>query len=132
MSPARRLFLDPESKEKRYFDEVGSFPIMHVVAIQESPVRENPDLPAQLMGIFHSASDIAEGYYADPNWSMLPCVRHQFERVSERFMGQAWPRGFIANRSIIDRLMRYAVHQSTCLQRRSLLPLPWRPSYETD
>jgi 4,5-dihydroxyphthalate decarboxylase len=109
--PARRLFLDPESEEKRYFDEVGSFPIMHVIAIQESLVRENPELPSQLMEIFHSAFDIAEGYYADPNWSMLPGVRHQFERDRERFMGKAWPRGFIANRSNIDRLMRYAVDQ---------------------
>jgi 4,5-dihydroxyphthalate decarboxylase len=109
--PARRLFLDPESEEKRYFDVVGSFPIMHVIAIQESLVRENPDLPSQLMEIFHSAFDIAEGYYADPNWSMLPGVRHQFERDRERFMCKAWPRGFIANRSNIDRLMRYAVDQ---------------------
>ena len=109
--PARRLFLDPESEEKRYFDEVGSFPIMHVIAIQESLVRENPELPSQLMEIFHSAFDIAEGYYADPNWSMLPGVRHQFERDRERFIGKAWPRGFIANRSNIDRLMRYAVDQ---------------------
>jgi 4,5-dihydroxyphthalate decarboxylase len=109
--PARRLFVDPESEEKRYFDETGSFPIMHVIAIQEAMVNKNPDLPSQLMEIFHSAFDIAEGYYADPNWSMLPGVRHQFERDRERFMGKAWPRGFIANRSNIDRLMRYAVDQ---------------------
>ena len=56
-------------------------------------------------------SNIAEGYYADPNWSMLPGVRHQFERDRERFQGGAWPRGFAANRSNIDRLMRYAVDQ---------------------
>ena len=109
--PARRLFLDPESEEKRYFDEVGSFPIMHVIAIQESLVNENPDLPVQLMELFHSAFDIAESYYADPNWSMLPGVRHQYERDRDRFMGRAWPRGFAANRSNIDRLMRYAVDQ---------------------
>ena len=109
--PARRLFLDPESEEKRYFDQVGSFPIMHVIAIQDSLASQNPDLPLQLMEIFHSAFDIAEGYYADPNWSMLPGVRHQFERDRERFQGSAWPRGFAANRSNIDRLMRYAVDQ---------------------
>ena len=40
--PARRLFLDPESEERRYFDEVGSFPIMHVIAIQESLAVEKP------------------------------------------------------------------------------------------
>ncbi|MDB3998977.1 ABC transporter substrate-binding protein [Litorivicinus sp.] len=109
--PARRLFLDPESEEKRYFDHVGSFPIMHVIAIQDSLASQNPDLPLQLMEIFHSAFDIAEGYYADPNWSMLPGVRHQFERDRERFQGSAWPRGFAANRSNIDTLMRYAVDQ---------------------
>ena len=109
--PARRLFLDPESEEKRYFDQVGSFPIMHVIAIQDSLASQNPDLPLQLMEIFHSAFDIAEGYYADPNWSMLPGVRHQFERDRARFQGSAWPRGFAANRSNIDTLMRYAVDQ---------------------
>ena len=109
--PARRLFLDPESEEKRYFDQVGSFPIMHVIAIQDSLASQNPDLPLQLMEIFHSAFDIAEGYYADPDWSMLPGVRHQFERDRARFQGSAWPRGFAANRSNIDTLMRYAVDQ---------------------
>jgi len=42
---------------------------------------------------------------------MRPGARHQFERDRERFMGRAWPRGFAANRSNIDRLMRYAVDQ---------------------
>ena len=109
--PARRLFPDPESEERRYFGAVGSFPIMHVIAIQESLAVENPELPSQLMEIFHSAFDIAEGYYADPNWSMLPGCRHQFERDRDHFMGKAWPRGFAANRSNVDRLMQYAVDQ---------------------
>ena len=109
--PARRLFLDPELEEERYFDEVGSFPIMHVIAMQESLVNKSPELPLQLMEIFHSAFDIAEGYYDDPNWSMLPGCRHQFERDRERFKCKAWLRGFEANRSNVDMLMRYAVDQ---------------------
>ena len=109
--PARRLFLDPESEEERYFDQVGSFPIMHVIAIQESLANKSPELPLELMEIFHSAFDIAEGYYADPNWSILPGCRHQFERDRGRFKGKAWPRGFKANRSNVDMLMRYAVDQ---------------------
>ena len=63
--PARRLFLDPELEEERYFDEVGSFPIMHVIAIQESLANKSLGLPLELMEIFHSAFDIAEGYYED-------------------------------------------------------------------
>ena len=43
---------------------------MHVIAIQESLLK--PELPSQLMEVFHSAFNIAESYYADPNWSMLP------------------------------------------------------------
>ena len=109
--PARRLFRDPELEEERYFEEVGSFPIMHVIAIQESLANKRPKLPLELMEIFHSAFDIAEGYYADPNWSMLPGCRHQFERDRDRFKCKAWLRGFEANRSNIDRLMQYAVDQ---------------------
>ena len=109
--PARRLFRDPELEEERYFEEVGSFPIMHVIAIQESLANKRPELPLELMEIFHSAFDIAEGYYADPNWSMLPGCRHQFERDRDRFKRKEWPRGFEANRSNIDRLMQYAVDQ---------------------
>ena len=109
--PARRLFRDPELEEERYFEEVGSFPIMHVIAIQESLANKRPELPLELMEIFHSAFDIAEGYYADPNWSMLPGCRHQFERDRDRFKSKAWLRGFEANRSNIDRLMQYAVDQ---------------------
>ena len=117
--PARRLFLDPELEEERYFDEVGSFPIMHVIAIQESLAEKSPELPLELMEIFHSVFDIAEGYYADPNWSMLPGCRHQFERDRGRFKGNVWPRGFEANRSNVDMLMRYAVDQGIGAEYRS-------------
>ena len=117
--PARRLFLDPELEEERYFNEVGLFPIMHVIAIQESLANKRPELPLELMKIFHSAFDVAEGYYADPNWSMLPGCRHQFERDRERFKCKEWPRGFEANRSNIDMLMRYAVDQGIGAEYRS-------------
>ena len=109
---ARRLFLDPELEEERYFSDAGFFPIMHVIAIHEALVHKNPQLPIQLMELFHSAFDIAEGYYADPNWSMLPGCRHQCERDRIRFSDRIWPRGFNANKENIDMLMRYAVDQS--------------------
>ena len=50
--PARRLFLDPELEEERYFDEVGSFPIMHVIAMQESLVNKSPGVTVGANGNF--------------------------------------------------------------------------------
>jgi 4,5-dihydroxyphthalate decarboxylase len=77
--PARRLFPDTREEERRYFGKNGFFPIMHILAIRAELAASNPWLPQELMETWQRASEIAASYYEDPNWSMMPWARHEFE-----------------------------------------------------
>jgi len=106
----RRLFRDTQGEEKRYFDKVGYWPIMHIVAMTPALAEECPSLPAALMDMFMQAHDICDDYYADPNWARLPAIRHLYEASREAF-GNPWKNGFAANRSNLERFIQYSHDQ---------------------
>ena len=74
----RRLFRDTEAEEKRYFDKLGYWPIMHILAMSPTLAAECPALPDALMDMFAQAHHICDDYYSDPNWSRLPGIRHLY------------------------------------------------------
>lgn len=106
----RRLFRDTQGEEKRYFDKLGYWPIMHIVAMAPALAEECPSLPAALMDMFTQAHDICDDYYADPNWARLPAIRHLYEASREAF-GDPWKNGFAANRSNLERFIQYSHDQ---------------------
>jgi 4,5-dihydroxyphthalate decarboxylase len=106
----RRLFRDTPAEEKRYFDKLGYWPIMHIIALAPSLVELYPDLPAALMEMFAQAHQICDDYYSDPNWARLPEIRHLYESSRERF-GNPWKQGFAANRNNLERFIDYSFDQ---------------------
>jgi 4,5-dihydroxyphthalate decarboxylase len=106
----RRLFRDTPAEEKRYFDRVGYWPIMHIVAMHPKLVEECPDLPAALMHMFAEALEICDDYYSDPNWSRLPAIRHLYEQ-SKALFGDPWINGFSRNRKNLERFIQYSHDQ---------------------
>ena len=110
--PARRLFLNPVEAEAEYFQNQGFFPIMHLIVMHQELADRDPEMTLKLMALFHQASDIAENYYTDPNWSLLVGCRHHFENERKLFNGTPWLRGFKANRKNIEVMIRYAKDQS--------------------
>ena len=112
----RRLFRDTQAEEKRYFDKLGYWPIMHIVAMAPSLVEEHPDLPAALMDMFAQAHEICDDYYSDPNWARLPEIRHLYESSREKF-GDPWKIGFAANRANLERFIQYSHDQGLISQR---------------
>ena len=112
----RRLFRDTQAEEKRYFDKLGYWPIMHIVAMAPSLVEAHPDVPAALMDMFTEAHAICDDYYADPNWARLPQIRHLYESSRDKF-GDPWKNGFAVNRANLERFIQYSHDQGLISQR---------------
>jgi 4,5-dihydroxyphthalate decarboxylase len=112
----RRLFRDTQGEEKRYFDKLGYWPIMHIVAMTPDLAQQHPDLPAALMDMFAQAHHISDDYYSDPNWSRLPGIRHLYEDSRQKF-GDPWKNGFAANRKNLERFIQYSHDQGLISER---------------
>ena len=61
--PVRRLFVDADAEELRYYRKYGYFPIMHIIAIRKEVAARDPGLPGAVMDMFRQASEIAEDYF---------------------------------------------------------------------
>jgi 4,5-dihydroxyphthalate decarboxylase len=112
----RRLFLDTPAEEKRYFEKIGYWPIMHILAMRPELAADHPELPQGLFDMFAQAHTISDDYYADPNWSRLPAIRHYYEE-SKAVFGDPWRNGFKANRKNIERFIQYSHDQHLIAER---------------
>ncbi len=108
---ARRLFADCKAEELAYYEQHGDFPIMHVVAIRQSLLDQEPWLAKAVMDMFNQSKTIAESYYDDPNWSRLAWGRHDFEDERKLFVDDPWENGFQRNRANIARFIKYSHDQ---------------------
>lgn len=111
-TPARRLFADPKAEELAYYQKVGDFPIMHVVAMRQEVIDRAPWLARAVYDMFNQAKDIAESYYEDPNWSRLAWGRHDYEEERQLFAKDPWENGFARNKANIERFIKYSHDQN--------------------
>ena len=116
----RRLFPDPESECRRYFDKHGNYPIMHVLAFREDLGETFPGLPKALMAMWDDARSQADEAYVDYDFTMMPFGRFAFERSADEFGANPWVSGLEANRSDLERFIGYMADQL-------LLPSPIPP-----
>jgi 4,5-dihydroxyphthalate decarboxylase len=107
----RRLFADPKAEEARFVEKNGYWPIMHLVALKQETVDDNPALPAMLMQAFDDARRVAAKYLDDPNWSRQPWAKYTAEEERRSFDGDLWVSGLSANRKNLDRFIGYAHDQ---------------------
>lgn len=107
----RRLFPDPVAEAKRYYDEVGCYPIMHIMAFRNEVVEKEPELPRAIIALWEGAKRTAAHYYEDPGYSEIAFARNAFERQDETFGPDIWPSGFAANRDNIARFIEYSADQ---------------------
>lgn len=107
----RRLFPDPMAEAKRYYDSVGYYPIMHIMAFRNEVVAREPGLPRAVIAMWEEAKRIAAQYYEDPGYSEIAFARNALEQQSELFADDIWPSGFAANRDNIARFIEYSADQ---------------------
>ena len=108
---ARRLFADCQAEEFDYYQEYGDFPIMHLIAIRQELLEQEPWLAKATMQMFEQSFEIAKSYYEDPNWSRMVWGRHYFETERDRFKSDPWQNGYQRNRANIERFIKYSLDQ---------------------
>jgi 4,5-dihydroxyphthalate decarboxylase len=106
-----RLFADPRAEELKYFRKNGFYPIMHIVALKDELLAENPWVALSVMNAFAKAKEACRKYYDDPNWSSLVWARHLFEEERRLLGDDAWPYGVEPNRVNLERFMEYSLDQ---------------------
>jgi 4,5-dihydroxyphthalate decarboxylase len=111
-TPARRLFEDCQQEEKSYYDSHGDFPIMHIIAIRQSLLEQEPWIATAVMEMFDAAKLLCASYYADPNWSSMAWGRHYFENEGVFFKDDPWENGYERNYSNIERFIQYSHDQA--------------------
>ncbi len=107
----QRLFSDPVEEAKRYYDALGYFPIMHIMAFRNEVVDAEPGLPRALIGMWEEAKQIAARYYEDPGYSEIAFARNALEAQEATFGADIWPSGLAANRDNITRFIEYSADQ---------------------
>ena len=106
-----RLFPDPLAEAKRYYDTLGYFPIMHIMAFRNEIVEAEPRLPQALIDMWDEAKCLASAYYEDPGYSKIAFARNALEAQEKTFGGDIWPSGFAKNRDNIARFIEYSADQ---------------------
>lgn len=107
----RRLFPDPRTEERRYFEKNGFYPIMHCVAFKNEVIEKHPDAPHSVFNAFEQAKEVCRHYYDDPNWSRLAWGRHWVEEEQKVFGVDPFPNGVAKNRANLERFLGYSNDQ---------------------
>lgn len=104
-----RLFPDTRAAEEAYYRKTGMFPIMHLIGIRRSLVRQHPWLAASVMKAFEEARAIAlhELGQVGTLAVMLPWLADDLKRATA-VMPQLWPYGVGPNRKELDAMVRWA------------------------
>jgi 4,5-dihydroxyphthalate decarboxylase len=117
----RRLFENYMQIEEGYYAETRIFPIMHLVAIRQEVVRENPWVPGSLFTAFCEARrrSIERALYIDASRFPIPWGHALAEQAREKF-GELWPYGIEDNRVTLAAALQFGFEQGIC--HRRLLP----------
>lgn len=107
----RRLFRDPPSECRRYVKTHGYCPIMHLLAIKNSLVDENPEFSRVLMKLWDEAKSIADGYYHDPAYAMPILAQQQYQQQKNDLGDNLWASGLKANRKNLEHFIDDMVDQ---------------------
>jgi 4,5-dihydroxyphthalate decarboxylase len=117
-----RLFPNYPAAEEAYFRETGLFPIMHIIGIRRSLLKQHPWLAVSVYKAFYQAKDLCMrslGEIAQLSTS-LPWSVAEHERL-QSFMGlDYWSYGVEANRAGLDMLAQFAFEQGMTAHRLSV------------
>lgn len=106
-----RLFPDPIAEAKRYYDKVGYYPVMHIMAFRNEVVAKEPELPRAVIAMWEEAKRHAADCYEDPGYSEIAFARNALESQQAMFGADIWPSGFAVNRDNIARFIEYSADQ---------------------
>ncbi|WP_258382456.1 ABC transporter substrate-binding protein [Streptomyces sp. NTH33] len=105
----RRLWADPATAEKEYFERTGIFPIMHTVVLRRDVYERDRWLARTLTDAFHQAKELADRALDETVAlaGMLPWG-HLAAQSARKVMGEdIWPYGLAPNHACLTAFLRY-------------------------
>jgi 4,5-dihydroxyphthalate decarboxylase len=109
----KRLFPNTRAVELDYYKKTGMFPIMHLIGIRKTLVRQYPWLPTSVFKAFCQAKELALIDLHDVNALLVTLPWLESETVdTERLMGKDfWKYGVKENKKEIEALTQYSFEQ---------------------
>lgn len=106
------LFPNFREEEKRYYQQYGIHPIMHLVVIRKDVYESNPWIAQSLFKAFLAAKNWAVEmmYFSGAQRYMLPWLFDDLRELDQVFGGDPWPYGIDKNRATLETFVRY-MHQ---------------------
>lgn len=109
----RRLLSDPMAEERRYWEQTGIFPIMHVVAIRRDVFDRDPWIAMELLKAFELAKRRSMTRALDITAPRVPIpwVAEHAARSRQLFGEDFWPYGVEPNRRTLEAFLGFAWEQ---------------------
>jgi 4,5-dihydroxyphthalate decarboxylase len=111
----RRLFENFVEVEKRYIQETGIFPIMHVIAVKKELLDRHPWIAMNLFTAFEEAKNrsLERALFVGSRYP-IPWT-YEYAREAQELIGKDfWPYGIEANRTTLNAFLQYANEQGVC------------------
>ena len=114
-----RLVKDSQKAERAYYEETGIYPIMHVMAVRKSILKEHPWAAVSLMDGFEAAKNNALERALRGSHSCYPIPWGYDAALAARalFGDDFWPYGLEKNRKTLEAFVRFA-HQQGVAHRK--------------
>jgi len=111
-----RLIRDPPAAERAYYAKTGLFPIMHMIGIRKTLIKEHPGLATELHQAFIKArrltmDDLRATAVASANRLHLPWFSAEWEATVALMGAEYWPYGVAENRKDLETMCRYSFEQ---------------------
>jgi 4,5-dihydroxyphthalate decarboxylase len=108
-----RLFPDSKRTEQAYYKKTGVFPIMHVVTIKKTLIRDNPWIVEAVFEAYSKAKTMDYQFMKKLGWAYdsLPWYGQELEATMNLMGKNFWPYGIAPNRKALETLFRYSYEQ---------------------
>jgi 4,5-dihydroxyphthalate decarboxylase len=123
----KRLFENYAEAEAEYFRRTRIFPIMHLLAVQKSLIKKQPDLPGRLFNLFVQSKKLGYEWIRAEGSVNLAWKQHYLEQERTLLGGDPWAYGLKQNAHVIEKFLSYC-HDQGITARRLYPPDLFAPS----
>ncbi len=103
----KRVIDNYREVEASYYKKTRILPIMHVLVVRKSVVKQHPDLPVKLFELFSQSKKLAQEWMRTIPSLVMAWKNEYLENEQEIFQGDPWVYGLEKNRHLIDKFLSY-------------------------
>ncbi|HET7680105.1 MAG TPA: ABC transporter substrate-binding protein [Xanthobacteraceae bacterium] len=108
-----RLFPDFQAEEMRQFERTRVYPIMHIIALKRSVLKDHPWVARNLFNAFEESKDRSMQRLTDAAVSRypVPWLADHIEKLQAKYGKDLYPYGIEENRPTLETFLQYAYEQ---------------------